>query len=129
MAGGTAIPYGNVKNMFVLAGTPSGAFVSATSITIATGGAILTINVPGVLPGDLVMEVMRPSITVNGNTAPATNWVNPGNAFVSTAGVLSLTLTNSSTLAVTSPIESYVIGIARPDTTNPPLSTPTGFYS
>ena len=71
MAGGTAIPYGNVKNLFVVSGTPSGSFVSATSITIATGGAILTINVPGLLPGDLIMDVNRPSITVNGNAAPA----------------------------------------------------------
>lgn len=129
MAGGTAIPYGNVKNLFVLSGTPSGSFVAATSITIATGGAIITINVPGILPGDLVLDVNRPSITVNGNTAPAFNWVNPGNAYVSSAGVLSLTLTNSSTLAVSAPVEAYVIGIARVDTTNPPSTTPTGIYS
>lgn len=129
MAGGTAIPYGNVKNLFVLSGTPSGANVGASSITIATGGAVLTINVPGLLPGDLIVDANRPSITVNGNTAPAVNWVSPGNTFVSSAGVLSLTLTNSSTLAVSTPIEAYVIGIARPDTTNPPTTTPTGIYS
>jgi hypothetical protein len=129
MAGGTAIPYGNVKNMFVLAGTPSGTNVSATSITIATGGAIVTINVPGLLPGDLIMDVNRPSVTVNGNTAPAVNFVSPGNTFVSSAGVLSLTLANSSTLAVSTPIEAYVIGIARSDSPNPPASLPTGIYS
>jgi hypothetical protein len=129
MAGGTAIPYGNVKNMFVLSGTPSGSFVSATSITIATGGALLTITVPGILPGDLILDVNRPSNTVNGNTAPAFNWVSPANAFVSSAGSLSLTLANSSTLAVSTPVEAYVIGIARPDTTNPPSTTPTGIYS
>ena len=129
MAGGTALPYGNVKNMFVVASTPSGSFVSATSITIATGGAILTLTVPGLLPGDLIMDVNRPSITVNGNTAPAFNWVNPGNTFVSSAGVLSLTLTNSSTLAVSTPIEAYVIGFARSDSPNPPTSLPTGIYS
>jgi hypothetical protein len=114
--------------MFVLAGTPSGTFVSATSITIATGGAILTIQVPGLLPGDLIMDVNRPSITVNGNTAPAFNWVSPGNTFVSTAGVLSLTLSNASTLAVSTPIEVYAIGIARPDAPNVG-SIPTGIYS
>lgn len=129
MAGGTAIPYGNVKNLFVVQGTPSGNFVSATSITIATGGAIITINVPGILPGDLVMDVNRPSITVNGNTAPAFNWVSPGNTFVSSAGVLSLTLTNSSTLAVSTPVEAYVVGFARADATNPPSTLPTGIYS
>lgn len=129
MAGGTAIPYGNVKNMFVLAVTPSGANVSATSVTIATGGAILSLTVPGVLPGDLILEIARASITVNGNTAPAVNWVSPGNGFVSSAGVVSLTLTNSSTLAVTTPIEVYSLGIARPDTTNPPTTTPSGIYS
>jgi hypothetical protein len=129
MAGGTAIPYGNVKNMFVVAGTPSGSFVSATSITIATGGAILAITVPGLLPGDLILDVNRPSITVNGNTAPAFNWVSPGNAFVSTAGVLSLTLANTSTLAVSTPVEAYVIGFARSDALNPPAGIPTGIYS
>jgi hypothetical protein len=129
MAGGSAIPYGNVKNLFVISGTPSGAFVSATSITIATGGAILTIQVPGLLPGDLIMDVNRPSITVNGNTAPAFNWVSPGNTFVSSAGVLSLTLSNSSTLAVSTPVEAYVIGFARSDSPNPPTSLPTGVYS
>ena len=129
MAGGSAIPYGNVKNLFVISGTPSGAFVSATSITIATGGAILTIQVPGLLPGDFIMDVNRPSITVNGNTAPAFNWVSPGNTFVSSAGVLSLTLSNSSTLAVSTPVEAYVVGFARSDSPNPPTSLPTGIYS
>jgi len=129
MAGGTAIPYGNVKNMFVVAVTPTGSFVSATSITIATGGAILTLTVPGLLPGDLIMDINRPSITVNGNTAPAFNWVSPGNTFVSSAGVLSLTLSNASTLAVSTPIEAYIIGFARSDSPNPPTSLPTGIYS
>ena len=129
MAGGTAIPYGNVKNVFIVKATPSGSFVSATSITIATGGAILTLTVPGLLPGDLIMDVNRPSITVNGNTAPAFNWVSPGNTFVSSAGVLSLTLSNSSTLAVSTPIEAYSIGIARADTLNPPVDLPLGVYS
>jgi|ERR1700685_518555 len=129
MAGGTAIPYGNVKNLFIVQATPSGNFVSATSITIATGGAILTLTVPGLLPGDLIMDVNRPSITVNGNSAPAVNWVSPGNTFVSSAGVLSLTLSNSSTLAVSTPVEAYVIGFARSDATSPPGTLPTGIYS
>ena len=75
------------------------------------------------------MDVNRPSITVNGNTAPAFNWVSPGNAYVSSAGFISLTLSNSSTLAVSTPIEAYVIGIARADSLNPPVDLPTGIYS
>ena len=128
MAGGTAIPYGNVKNLFVLSGTPAGANVAATSITIATGGAIVTFTVPGLLAGDLVVDVNRPSNTVNGNAAPAVPWINPANAYVSAANTLTVVLTNDSTLAVTAPIEVYVIGVARPDTTNPPSTTPTGIY-
>lgn len=125
MAGGTAIPYGNIKNAFALAVTPSGAFVSATSVTIATGGAMLLLTVPGILPGDIV-GVARPSITVNGNTAPAVNWVTPDNIFVSSAGFLSLTLSNSSTLAVSTPVEAYLISVLRPDSLNPPVDLPKG---
>lgn len=128
MASGTAIPYGNVKNAFAMKVTPSGAFVSATSVTIATGGAMLVLTVPGVLPGDVV-AITRPSITVNGNTAPAFNWVTPDSVFVSTAGFLSLTLSNSSTLAVSTPIEAYLVSVLRPDTLNPPVDLPTGIYS
>ena len=129
MAGGTAIPYGNVKNLFVVQGTPSGANVSATSITIATGGAILSITVPGVLIGDLVVDTNRPSNTINGNTSPATPWVIIGNAFVSSANILSVNVSNTSTLAVSTPIEAFVIGIARPDTLAPPTTLPLGIYS
>jgi hypothetical protein len=129
MAGGTAIPYGNVKNMFVVQGTPAGANVGATSITIATGGAIITITVPGLLLGDMIIDTNRPSSTVNGNTAPAVPWVGVGNAFVSSANTLTINLSNASTLAVTTPIEAYVIGIARSDATNPPTTLPTGIYS
>lgn len=129
MAGGTAIPYGNVKNFFIISGTPSGANVGATSITIATGGAIVTITVPGVLPGDMIIEANRPSNTINGNTAPAVPWVGIGNVFTTVAGAISIQLVNTSTLAVTTPIEAFTIGIARVDTTNPPTTTPTGIYS
>lgn len=129
MAGGTAIPYGNVKNLFVLSCTPAGTNVGATSITIATGGAVVLLTVPGLLPGDCIMDANRPSNTVNGNTAPAVPWVGIANAFVSSAGVLAIALANSSTLAVTIPIEAYVVSIGRPDTTNPPTTTPTGIYS
>lgn len=129
MAGGTAIPYGNVKNLFVLSCTPSGPNVGAASITIATGGAVVTCAVPGLLPGDCIMEANRPSNTVNGNTAPASPWVTVANLYASAANVLSIVLSNTSTLAVTTPIEAYVVGIARVDTTNPPTTTPTGIYS
>lgn len=128
MSGGTAIPYGNVKNLFVLAATPSGTNVSATSITIATGGAIVTLTVPGILSGDCILEANRQSNTVNGNTAPAVPWVGIGNMWTSAANTLSLQLTNASTLAVSTPVEVYVIAVARPDTTNPPTTTPSGIY-
>ena len=124
MSGGSSIPYGNVKNMFILSCAPSGTGVSATSITMATGGAMVTFTVPGLLPGDLVIEANRPSNTVNGNTAPAVPWVGIGNMYVSSAGVLAIQLVNTSTLAVTTPIENYTIGVGRVDGT----VTPSGFY-
>lgn len=138
MAGGTAIPYGNVKNLFILSATPTGGSVSATSVyipgvTLATvggvGGAIVTLLVPGVLPGDCVLDVNRPSNTVNGNTANTAPYVTVGNAWVPAAGQVSVALTNSSIGAsVTTPIETYILSIGRPDTTNPPTTTPTGIY-
>jgi hypothetical protein len=128
MSGGTAIPYGNVKNMFVLSAVPSGTNVSATSITIATGGAIVTLTVPGILSGDCILEANRQSNTLNGNTAPAVPWVGIGNMWVSAANTLSLQLINTSTLAVSAPIDTYVIAVARPDTTNAPSTTPSGIY-
>jgi hypothetical protein len=129
MAGGTAIPYGNVKNLFEVAATPSGTNVGATSIVLGTGGVFITITVPGLLLGDLIVDANRPSNTINGNTSPATPWVSVGNAFVSAANTVSLALANSSTLQVTTPIEAYVIGIARSDSVNPPSGLPIGIYS
>src|SRR5450631_2197933 len=126
MPGGSNIPYGNVKNLFILSCSPSGTGVSSTSVTMATGGAVITFNVPGLLPGDLIFEANRASNTVNGNTAPAVPWVGVGNMYVSTSGVLALQLVNTSTLAVTTPIETYIIGVARPDETNPHATLPSG---
>jgi hypothetical protein len=127
MSGGTAIPYGNVKNLFVLSVTPTGTNVGSTSITIATGGAVITFTVPGILPGDCVLDCNRPSNTVNGNAATAVPWVGVGNMY-SGLNTLTMQLTNASTLAVTTPIEVYTVAIGRPDTTNPPTTTPTGIY-
>lgn len=129
MAGGTSIPYGNVKNLFILGCTPAGPNVGATSITIATGGAVVTVAVPGLLLGDAVLDTNRPSNTVNGNTAPAVPWVTVGNQYASANGVLTIALANTSTLAVTTPIEAYEVIVGRPDTTNSPTSLPTGIYS
>ena len=128
MSGGSGGPYGNVKGLWVLSCTPSGTLVSSTSITVSTAGSVITINVPGLLPGDCILDINRPSNTVNGNTAPAIPWVAVGNAYVSSAGTLSVLLENVSTLAVTTPIEAYIISVGRPDTTNPPTTTPTGIY-
>ena len=129
MSGGTSIPYGNVKNLFILSCTPSGTNVSATSITIATIGAVVTFTVPGLLPGDCIMDTNRPSNTINGNTAPASPFVTVGNTWVAaTGGSFSMVLENSSTLAVSVPVEAYIVAVGRPDTTNPPTTTPTGIY-
>src|SRR5277367_6989672 len=95
MAGGTSLPYGNVKNMFVVSVSPSGTFVSATSITIATGGALISFNVPGVLPGDLVIEANRGSNTINGNVTPAVPWVGVGNVYIASANTVNVQLVNT----------------------------------
>lgn len=126
MAGGTSLPYGNVKNLFMLSCTPSGTNVSATSVTIATGGAIVTFTVPGILSGDSVLEANRQSNTINGNTAPAVPWVGVGNMWASGANTVSLNLTNTSTLAVSTPIDTYIITVARADSPNPPSTLPSG---
>jgi hypothetical protein len=129
MAGGTAIPYGNIKNLFGLSVTPSGTNVGATSISIGTVGVLLTLTVPGLILGDLVMGASRSSQTINGNTAPATPFVSVDNVVVNAANSMQVVLSNSSTLAVSTPIEVYSIIVARVDTTNPPSTTPTGIYS
>lgn len=130
MSGGNSLPYGNVKNLFVFSSTPTGPTVSATSVYISgTAGSVITFNIPGVLVGDCVMDVNRPSNTVNGNAAPALPWVTVGNSWVPAAGFVSTVLSCSSAVAnVTTPIEVYTIAIGRPDTTNPPSTTPTGIY-
>jgi hypothetical protein len=123
MAGGTSIPYGNVKNFFVLNAQLIPA-AGATSISIAaTNGASFTFSVPGLLPGDFIADVNKPTVTLNGNTAPASPFVGIGNSFVSAANTVNVTFTNTSTAAVTIPIETYLIGVARPDTVT------GGFYS
>jgi hypothetical protein len=131
MAGGTSLPYGNVKNMFILSCTPAGTNVGATSIIVAgTGGAVLTFTVPGLLPGDCVLDINRPSNTINGNITPAFPFVDIGNAWVSSANTITAILSNTSVATnVTIPIEAYIVCVGRPDTTNPPTTTPTGVYS
>ena len=123
MAGGTSIPYGNVKNMFVL-NTQFTPAAGATSISVAASfGQTYTFTVPGLQPGDFVMDINRPSATLNGAASPASPYVGILNAFVSAANTLVVSYDNSSTAAVTIPIETYVIGVARPDTVT------AGFYS
>ena len=130
MSGGSTLPYGNVKNLFILACTPTGTNVGATSIIVAgTVGAVITFNVPGVLPGDCVLDMNRPSNTINGNATPAAPFVGIGNAYVSAANTITAVLSNSSVATnVTTPIEAYVVAVGRPDTVNAPLTTPIGFY-
>jgi hypothetical protein len=126
MSGGSSLPYGNIKNGFVLSVTPSGTNVGTTSISIGTGGAVLTFNVPGIQLGDFV-DVIRQSNTINGNVAPGAPWVAIANSFVSTAGILSLSLSNTSTLAISTPIESYTVMVLRPDAPSV-AQVPSGFY-
>ena len=130
MSGGSSLPYGNVKNLFILSCTPAGANVGATSIVVpGTVGCVLTFTVPGLLPGDCILDINRPSNTINGNTAPASPFIGIANAYVYAAGNMSVVLDNSSVVAnVTIPIEAYIVCIGRPDTTNPPATTPTGIY-
>ena len=130
MSGGSSIPYGNVKNLFVVSVQPTGPTVSATSVYISgTAGSVITFAVPGVLPGDCIMDCNRPSNTVNGNITPALPWVSVGNMWVAAPGYVSVVLSNSSaTASVTTPIEFYTLSIGRPDTPNAPTSTPSGFY-
>jgi hypothetical protein len=130
MSGGSSLPYGNMKNAWIFAGTPTGGSVSSTSVYIlGTYGTVVSFLVPGVLPGDCILDVNRLSNTISGNTAPAAPYVGIGNAWVYSAGNISCVLSNSSVIAyVTTPIETYTIAVGRPDTTNPPTTTPTGVY-
>jgi hypothetical protein len=136
MSGGSSLPYGNIKNGFVLSCAPTGPTVGTTSIyissvTLATvggiSGAVITLNVPGTLLGDFV-DVTRPSNIVNGATL-AYPYVSISNAYVYAAGNVSVVLANTSIgTFVTTPIENYAVLVMRPDTPNAPTTTPTGFY-
>lgn len=129
MSGGSSLPYGNIKNGFVLAVAPTGPTVGAASVYVSgTTGSIITLAVPGVQLGDFV-DVTRPSNTVNGNTTLLIPYVGVGNAWVAAAGYVSVVLTNSSVAAnVTTPLENYGVCVFRPDTPNAPTTTPSGFY-
>ena len=130
MSGGSSLPYGNVKNLFIFSVLPTGPTVGAASVYISgTAGSVISFNVPGVLPGDVVMDINRPSNTINGNTAPALPWVTMGNFWVAGASNISAVLANSSATAnVTTPLEYYQISVGRPEGTNPPTTTPLGVY-
>ena len=130
MSGGSSIPYGNVKNMFAFSVPPSGGSVSSTSVYIVgTYGTVVSFNVPGVLVGDVILDINRPSNTISGNASPAAPYIGMGNQWVYAAGNISAVITNSSVIAyVTTPIENYQIVVARPEGTNPPTTTPLGVY-
>ena len=130
MSGGSSLPYGNVKNLFIFSVIPNGPTIGSTSVYISgTAGSVISFNVPGVLPGDVIMDVNRPSNTVNGNIAPALPWVTVGNAWVYAASNISCILACSSAVAsVTTPLEYYQISVGRPEGTNPPTTTPLSVY-
>lgn len=110
MPGGTSLPYGNVKNMYLLSLT-----VTTQTITGTFGGEV-TFSVPGLITTDNV-DVNKPSLT---------QYVSIGNVRVSAAGVLAITYSNSSTGNITTPAsEVYSVIVTRPDIA-PPGTTPTG---
>jgi hypothetical protein len=110
MPGGTSLPYGNVKNAFLLNLT-----VTTQTITGTYGGEV-TFSVPGLLTTDNV-DVNKPSLT---------QYVTIGNVRVSAANVLAITFSNSSTGNITTPAsEVYSVIVTRPDYA-PPGSPPSG---
>lgn len=109
MPGGTSLPYGNVRNAFILN-------VTVTELTITgTFGGEVTFSVPGLFTSDFV-EVSKPSNT---------KYIGVVNARVSATSVLAITYSNSSTGAITTPAsEVYTVFVARPDVA-PPATPPS----
>jgi hypothetical protein len=101
MPGSTELPYGNVRNMFVLQTA-----LTFTPTTVAgTTGSELTASVTGLQVNDFV-DVSKPT---------QQSYIGIGNTRVSAAGVLAITFTNSSTGTVTpTASEVYTIQVVRP---------------
>jgi hypothetical protein len=110
MPGGTSLPYGNVKNAFLLNLT-----VTTQTITGTFGGEV-TFSVPGLLTTD----------NVDANKPSNTQYVGIANVRVSAANVLAITFSNSSTGNITTPAsEVYSVIVMRPDFA-PPGTPPSG---
>ena len=110
MPGGTSLPYGNVKNAFVLNVT-----VTTQTVTGTFGGEV-TFSVPGLITTDYVSAI-KPSLT---------QYVSVASARVSASNVLAITFDNSSTGSITTPAsETYTVFVARADFA-PPGAPPTG---
>jgi hypothetical protein len=112
MPGGTALPYGNVKNAFML--TPTLTFTPAT--IASTTGTEVTCIVSGVQLGDFV-DLAKPTEQA---------YLGIGNVRVSAVNTLAITFTNGSTGTITpTASETYTVLVFRPDATLP-TSLPSG---
>jgi len=106
MAGGSSLPYGNVKNVFML--TPALTFTPAT--IAGTTGSEVTCTVNGVILGDFV-DISKPT---------EQSYIGIGNVRVSAVNTLAITFTNTSTGTVTpTASEVYTVLVFRPDSTTP----------
>lgn len=110
MPGGTAIPYGNVGNMFAI-----GVTVTTQTITGTFGGEV-TFTVPGLQTTDVILDVNKPS---------ATQYISITNAYAKSANTLAIGFGNTSTGNITTPAsEIYKCVVVRPDLP-PGASLPT----
>lgn len=94
----TSIPRGNILKMFAVQVTLDPAAVSAAT------SAEQTFTVAGLLPGDIVIAVNKPSATAG---------VGIVNARVSAANTLAMTFMNATAGSLNPASESYVVVIGR----------------
>lgn len=102
----TKIPRGNLNNIFAVTVT----FDPAAVATITT--AEQDVTVPGVLAGDIVLSVNKPSLTTG---------VGIVNARVKSANTVSLQYVNPTAGSVNPVSEAYTFVIARPEQTPPSI--------
>lgn len=98
----TSIPFGNIFKMRAV----QVSFDPAAVSTITT--AEQDITVPGVMLGDIVLAVNKPSLTAG---------VGICNARVKAANTVSVQFVNPTAGSVNPTVETYTIVIGRPDTT------------
>lgn len=106
MAGGTSLPYGNARNVFML-----NTALTFSPATVAAGtGSELTCTVNGVQLGDFV-DLSKPT---------EQSYLGIGNVRVSAANTLAVSFTNSSTATATPASgEVYSVLVFRADSPTP----------